>query len=98
MSHDKNGRFAKGNPGRPKGAVNLRTRQGVERALVDIDERWKALGKIASDPNHHKQFEALKLILAYAHGQPKAMVHQTVEARVEIEELLAQAGRAMRVA
>ena len=84
---------ASGNPaGRPKGSLNRRTKEGVERALVDIDLRWESLRLIAEDADHPRQFEAIKLILAYAHGKPKTPAEISVTAEPDLAGMFARLG------
>jgi len=53
-----------------KGSPNKTTIIGIDRALKESPKAWENLSKIASDTDNPAHFNALKLILAYAHGQP----------------------------
>ena len=71
--------FKTGNPGRPKGSLR--------KPLLDWCRNWAVtrgeteLLKIAHNPKHKNQFDAIKLIYAYAIGKPI----ETVEASHQFE-------------
>ena len=83
MTDERNarGQFVRGNQvgiGRPKGVPNAVGRLAQEWALEDVDESWEALKRISKDGEHPQQFNALKLILSYAHGKPTQHIQAEV--------------------
>jgi hypothetical protein len=66
--------FLAGNPGRPKGIVDKRALSGRQAAQALAAHAWDVVRALCDSEDQRVSLDASKLVLAYAHGQPRATV------------------------
>ena len=68
------GKFVAGNPGRPKGIVDKRSLTGRQAAQALATKAWNVVHALLKADDDRTKLDAAKIVLAYAHGQPRATV------------------------
>lgn len=82
----KPGTFPPGNPGRPKGIIDARVKAGLAGAKELEPKAWEVLTALLEAKKAPVRYQAAKLVLAYACGQPRMLVD--LEAGAQLREVL----------